>query len=108
MDLWPVFDRLDRVEHKIDALIAMVKQSIKMEKKMSVEFDELILEVEATKTVQQSAVVALNGLVEKVDDLASELEADGIDNAKAIELRDALKASTDTLAAAIPAGTSAE
>lgn len=102
MCLLTMFEKLLRIERLLELLI---RKTTKLEKQMNVEFTELIREVEETKTVQASAVVALNGLVAKIDELTEELEEQGADTAKIIELRNALDASTNALAAAIPAGT---
>jgi hypothetical protein len=59
--------------------------------------DELTAEVTRTKGVAESAVALINGLADKLDVLI----ANGVTPEAVQALRDDLKASTDTLAAAV-------
>jgi len=63
--------------------------------------DELVTEVAKVKGVEDSATVALNGLVAQVKTLAAQLAAQGQDTTKINQMIADLEASTAPLAAAI-------
>ena len=66
---------------------------------------DLVNEVSQVKSVEAAAVVAINGLIEKVAAAAAVVSTDPAALDAAIA---ELKASSDSLAAAIPANTPAE
>jgi small-conductance mechanosensitive channel len=68
--------------------------------KMSVELDELIVQVAETQSVEESVIIILDGIKAQIDALIAELELEKVDTAKLVELRDNLDASEQALAAA--------
>ena len=98
-------DTLRRIERKLDWLILEGKI-------MAINFDKLTAEVARNTSVDDSAVLAIQGLTASVNDLkqqVADLIASGADPAAIQAAIDAyaasLTASTDKLAAAIPANT---
>lgn len=73
------------------------------ERHMSKELDDLVLVVTNTEGVIESATAALNGYNDRLDALAAQLEAAGIDNTLVVSMAAELKAKTDALAAAVAA-----
>jgi len=67
---------------------------------MSMELDNLVLQVAETKTVEQSVVILLDGIKTQLDGVIAELEAAQVDTATLVQLRDDLDASELALAAA--------
>jgi hypothetical protein len=88
------------VLEKLDKILSNQKRFHKELITMSAELDLLAQEVAETKGVQESVIVLLQGIQVKLDALAAELEAEGIDNAKVLALSEELSDSTDALAAA--------
>lgn len=80
---------LSQIKHKLDIVIA--KENI-----MSQELVDLTQEVEDTKTVEQSAIVAIQGI-------EAQLIAAGTDPVKLAALKDGLATNRAALAAAIAA-----
>ena len=70
---------------------------------MSKELDDLVVVVTETEGVMDSAVAALNGYNARLDALAEQLAAAGIDNSLVVGMSTELKAKTDALAVAIAA-----
>ena len=70
---------------------------------MSVQLDELEVQVAETIGIEQSAIALLEGISDRLTELAEELAAAGIDNEKVLALRDELDASEQALAAAVAA-----
>ena len=68
---------------------------------MSQELDGLVVQVAETNGTMQAAVVAFGGVTAKLDALAAELAAQGIDNTLVVAASTDLKVNTDALAAAI-------
>lgn len=94
------------IMEKLDKILSNQKRFYKELITMSAELDLLAQEVAETKGVQESVIVLLQGIQAKLDALAAELEAEGIDNAKVLALSEELDASTNALAnaaATIPA-----
>lgn len=92
--------RLDRVvleDRKQDAMLATL---ITQGEIMSQEMDSLAAQVEQTLTVEQSAIVLIQGIAAQLADAAG-------DKAKSLELAAKLKTSADALAAAVTANTPA-
>lgn len=94
--------RLSRVESKLDQLSKLLLQLIKMERRM---FEDLKAQIERNHAVDESAIVLLNGLKAKLDQLAGQPT---VDPAEVQALADSLGASTDELAAAVTANTPAD
>ena len=67
---------------------------------MSVELDNLVLQVGETEGVEASVITLLNGIKIQLDEIIAELAAAQVDNAKLVELRDSLDASEQALAQA--------
>ena len=89
-----------RINFKLDLVINLLDGINTKENTMIQELTDLIAEVAATKDVEAAAVIAINGLIAKLDEaLASE------DPAAIKQATDDLKASAAALAAAIPANT---
>jgi len=99
--MYETFNQL--VLMKMDKLISIASDIRKELKHMSAELEALAVEVEETKGIEESAVVLLQGLKARLDQLAADLAAAGIDNALVVELSTELDASSDALAAAVAA-----
>lgn len=92
--------RLDRVvleDRKQDAMLATL---ITQGEIMSQQMDSLAAQVEQTLTVEQSAIVLIQGIAEQLADAAG-------DKQRSLELAAKLKTSADALAAAVTANTPA-
>jgi hypothetical protein len=87
----------NEVLRALDQLTGLAKQN--QEKIMS-SFDELKVQVEANRTVAQSAITLINGIADRI-------AAAGGDPVKLAELTASLKADDDALAAAVTANTPA-
>jgi hypothetical protein len=61
----------DRVHDKLDEILFLVREINRREKKMAPELDRLETQVAATDGVIDSAVVLLQGVKAKLDELAS-------------------------------------
>ena len=106
--------QLDRIEamlvaiqHRIDRAVledrkqdAMLATLITQGEIMSQEMDSLAAQVEQTLTVEQSAIVLIQGIAAQLQDAAG-------DKTKSLELAAKLKTSADALAAAVTANTPA-
>jgi hypothetical protein len=88
---------------KLDQIISLLKTITKETKTMSVELDQLEVQVAQTDGVIDSAVVLINGVVGQLQALADELAAEGIDNSKVVAITNDLSARTEALAAAVAA-----
>ena len=86
---------------KLDKIINLLSLINKEEIKMSAQLDALVLEVQNTEGVEDSAIALLEGLSAQITALAAELAADGIDNQKLVDLGAELDAKTAALAAAV-------
>ena len=94
--MFDCFGRAKRIEEKIDTLTWLVHMILRREKAMGQELDALIAQVAETASTEQSAIIAIQGLIQKL------VDAQG-DPAKIAELTAELKEKTDALAAAIVA-----
>ena len=108
----PWFDeaRLNRVERKLDALKSILLQVARLSRRsenseffIMATIQDLVNEVAATKSVQESAAMAIAGLVAQLEAARADDDPEAFDAAIAD-----LKASSAALAAAIPANTPAE
>lgn len=88
------------VEQKLDRIITMLEKSKTREKQMSNDLSALQSEVERNGAVDQSAIVLLNGLAAKIEELKG-------DPAALQAFVDSLRGSSDALAAAVTANTPA-
>ena len=90
----------DETNQKLDAILLKLEDIRGKEEAMTLELDALTLQVQATTDVETSAIVLIQGL-------ATQLAAIKDDPAKIAALSVSLKASADSLAAAITANTPA-
>ena len=90
-------EQLEYLNHRIAWLVKQITRLIRVEGRQVAAIDELTAQVAATTGAQASAVVAINGLADKID----ELIAAGNSDPALIALRDELMASTNALAAAV-------
>ena len=88
------------VGQKLDLIITMLTESKVRENKMATDLSALQAEVERNGQVDQSAIVLLNGLAAKIEELKT-------DPAALQAFADSLKGSSDALAAAVVANTPA-
>jgi hypothetical protein len=108
----PWFDeaRLNRVEHKLDAIKSILLQVARLTRRSELSeifimanIQDLVAEVNNTKSVQESAMKAIAGLVAQLEAARADDNPEALDAAIAD-----LKNSSAALAAAIPANTPAE
>jgi len=108
----PWFDeaRLNRVEHKLDAIKSILLQVARLSRRSELSeiyimanIQDLVSEVANTKSVQESAMKAIAGLVAQLEAARADDDPEALDAAIAD-----LKNSSAALAAAIPANTPAE
>jgi hypothetical protein len=108
----PWFDeaRLTRVEHKLDAIKSILLQVARLTRRSELSeiyimanIQDLVAEVANTKSVQESAMKAIAGLVAQLEAARADDNPEALDAAIAD-----LKNSSAALAAAIPANTPAE
>jgi hypothetical protein len=108
----PWFDeaRLNRVEHKLDAIKSILLQVARLTRRSELSeiyimanIQDLVAEVANTKSVQESAMKAIAGLVAQLEAARADDNPEALDAAIAD-----LKNSSAALAAAIPANTPAE
>jgi hypothetical protein len=108
----PWFDeaRLTRVEHKLDAIKSILLQVARLTRRSELSeiyimanIQDLVAEVANTKSVQESAMKAIAGLVAQLEAARADDDPEALDAAIAD-----LKNSSAALAAAIPANTPAE
>jgi len=96
--------RLVNIEKKLDAVLNALINLTASEILMAAEFDALAAEVARNTSVDESARLALEGLVAKIDELIAS-SGETVDPAALQALADSLRGSTDNLAAAISANT---
>jgi len=94
---------LRRIEARLERVLTALRAVADKEQHMSQELDALVVQVAETNGTMESAVVAFNGITAKLDKLAADLAAAGIDNAVVVTASADLKSRTDALAAAIVA-----
>lgn len=90
--------RFDRIDATLLSIAVYLKKEAAI---MAAEFDALQTEVERNTEVDQSAIVLLQGLAAKIEELKT-------DPVKLQALADSLRSSSDSLAAAVVANTPAE
>jgi ABC-type sulfate transport system substrate-binding protein len=91
------------VLHKLNTIISILGSIQEEETKMSAQLDDLIVIVQNTEGVEDSAIALLQGLSADIATLAAELAAQGIDNQKLVDLGVELDTKTAALAAAVAA-----
>jgi hypothetical protein len=94
-------DRLDSIERKLDAILALLTSIQQGEAKMAADLTALQAQVQATTTLEQSAITLINGL-------AAQMKAVAADPVAVAALADQLKAGAASLSAAIVANTPAQ
>ena len=99
---------LQAINDKMDRILTTLDQVKAQEKIMSAELEALEAQVKENEEVEQSALVLINGLADRVKELADEVAAAGADPAKLVALAAELDASAANLAAAVVANTPAE
>jgi flagellar hook assembly protein FlgD len=90
--------QLDRLERKIDQLIALATANLIGDQIMSQEMDQLVAAVEVNTTVDQSVLTFLQGVAQQITDAAG-------DRTKSLALAATVRASTDAVSAALLANT---
>ena len=95
-----VITRLDTIITQNNDLIALQRSEAERETAMAIDLSELVTEVEETKGTAASAVVLINGLSDKVDELIAGSN-DPVVQAQLTELKTALAASRGELANAV-------
>jgi hypothetical protein len=107
-----LFERIDNVINKLEEIntklneTLLVNQAVLQENQtMSVQLDNLIAQVAETKTVEESAILLIQGLADRLVEAVAELNANLVDTQKLQELADELNQSSDALAEAITANT---
>lgn len=95
--------KLSKIAKNLELVISKLSEMEEREYDMSVQLDELELQIAETLGAEQSAITLLQGISQRLSDLADDLAEAGIDNAKVLELRDELDASEVALAAAVAA-----
>jgi hypothetical protein len=89
-----------KTEKQLKKIIQMLEILTQEVYDMSVELDALIAQVGETEGVEASVITLLQGIQAQLTQLAADLAAAQVDNAKVLELRDSLHASEEALAAA--------
>jgi len=89
-----------KTEKQLKKIIQMLEILTEEVYDMSVELDNLVLQVGETEGVEASVITLLNGIKIQLDEIIAELAAAQVDNAKLVELRDSLDASEQALAQA--------
>lgn len=91
----------DLVLDKLDEIINVLSSIYEEEKNMSAQLDILEAEIKETESIEESAILLLQGLSQQLADLATQLALEGIDNAKVLALSEELDAKSNALAQAI-------
>ena len=94
-----LLEALIDIKHELRALARKLGELVKKEDAVGVELDALKAQVAQTASVEASAVVLLQGIAQKIADLA----AAGGSPQDFLSLSDSLKGQTDALAAAVAA-----
>ena len=97
----PIRHLLEHLDDKLSLVLSHLESLTRRSRAMSKELDDLTAEVSRSKTVDDSVLALLAGILAK-------LEAAGTDPAAIAALTQELRANTDTLAAAVTANTPAD
>jgi len=100
---YKILKKLSRVTKDLKFVVGLLSEMKEEQLIMSVQLDELEVQVAETVGIEQSAITLLQGISQRLSDLADELAQAGIDNTKVVELMNELDASEDALAAAVAA-----
>ena len=100
---YKILRKLSKISENLELITSKLSEMEEREYDMSVQLDELELQIAETLGAEQSAITLLQGISQRLSDLADDLAEAGIDNAKVLELRDELDASEVALAAAVAA-----
>jgi hypothetical protein len=63
----PYDERLGRIEHLLEMLVTLTARSVREEKHMSKELDDLVAEVSEVKGAAESGAVAIKGLADALN-----------------------------------------
>jgi chromosome segregation ATPase len=88
----------EETSDKLDKIIRLLNEVLRKEEIMSKELDDLTAQVAASESVENSALVLIQGI-------AAQLAEAGTDPAKLSALTTSLKASADALSAAVTQNT---
>lgn len=100
---YKILRKLSKIAKYLELISSKILEMEERDFDMSVQLDELELQIAETLGAEQSAITLLQGISQRLSDLADDLAEAGIDNAKVLELRDELDASEVALAAAVAA-----
>jgi hypothetical protein len=100
---YKILRKLSKIAKYLELITSKILEMEERDFDMSVQLDELELQVAETLGAEQSAITLLQGISQRLSDLADDLAEAGIDNAKVLELRDELDAGEVALAAAVAA-----
>ncbi len=96
--------QVSRIEAKCDAILILLGNVFRKGEIMQAEIVTLIAQVAATKTAEASAIVAINGILDRLTAaIAATPSLSTEDRAALLQVTSDLKASTDPLAAAVVA-----
>ena len=90
-----------KTEKQLKKIIQMLEILTEEVYDMSVELDNLVIQVGETEGVEESVITLLQGIQVELDALIAELAAQAIDTTTVVELKDRLNASEEALAVAV-------
>jgi len=91
---------MKRTGKKLDRILLLLETISEELNHMSIELDNLVIQVAETQGVEASVIVLLQGIKAQIDALIAELALQNIDTAKLVELSASLDASEQALAQA--------
>jgi len=91
---------MKRTGKKLDRILLLLETISEELNHMSIELDNLVIQVAETQGVEASVIVLLQGIKAQIDALIAELALKNIDTAKLVELSAGLDASEKALASA--------
>jgi len=91
---------MKRTGKKLDRILLLLETISEELNHMSIELDNLVIQVAETQGVEASIIVLLQGIKAQIDALIAELALQNIDTAKLVELSASLDASEQALAQA--------
>jgi F0F1-type ATP synthase alpha subunit len=94
-----------KTEKQLKKIIQMLEILTQEVYDMSVELDELVVQVAETQGIEESVITLLQGIQVQLTALEEELEAQAIDTSTVVKLKNDLNASEEALAAAVAAFT---
>ena len=96
-----------RINRGLEKILYLLEKILQREEEMSLELDNLTVQVAKNVEDEGSAITLIQGLVAQIQTLIAEIAAQKEDPVKIQALTDALKTSADSLAAVITANTPA-